>query len=240
MNEASVREAAATAAAIAPPVDQPRDRDTKDRILDAAESLFIANGFQATSLRRITAMARVNLAAVNYHFQSKEHLILAVMMRKLDPVNRGRLDLLDQLEARASAAKPVTLEQVLVAFLKPVVDAQASGVDLGSFPILMGRLYTEPGGVFQRLISTAFPVVARRFKDAITRVLPDAGPMEILWGMHLTIGAMAHYLARPPVMALLAGRDSSPADNPAEVLNRLVTYMAGGIRALTSRKEAQR
>jgi AcrR family transcriptional regulator len=224
----------------APSLDLPRDRDTKDKILDAAESLFIASGFQATPLRRITAMAQVNLAAVNYHFQSKEHLILAVMMRKLDPVNRRRLELLDQLEARASATNPVTLEQVLAAFLKPVVDAQAAGVELGSFPVLMGRLYNEPGGVFQRLISTAFPVVARRFKEAIARAMPDAGPMDILWGMHLTIGAMAHYLARPPVMTLLAGRDSPPAGNPAEILNRLVTYMAGGIRSLTSRKEAQR
>ena len=43
---------------------------TKDRILDAAESLFMEHGFEATSLRSITAAAAVNLAAVNYHFGS--------------------------------------------------------------------------------------------------------------------------------------------------------------------------
>lgn len=210
-------------------------RETKDRILDAAESLFVANGFQSTSLRRITTMAGVNLAAVNYHFQSKEQLILAVMVRKLEPVNRRRLLLLDRFESE-SPSHPPSLEKVLIAFLQPVVDEQASGVDLGSFPILMGRLYTEPGGLFQKLFSVAFASIAKRFKDAMTRALPGADPLDILWGMHLTVGAMAHYLARPPVLALLAGRDPAPPPNPSESLDRLVAYMAGGFRALVSRK----
>ncbi|HPT26101.1 MAG TPA: TetR family transcriptional regulator [Bryobacteraceae bacterium] len=215
-------------------------KDTKDRILDAAESLFVAHGFQATSLRRITALARVNLGAVNYHFQSKEHLIQAVVTRKLEPINNARLELLDQLEAQATPENPPTLEQVLVAFLKPVTDAQSSNADLGSFPVLMGRLYAVPGGVFQRFFASAFSVVARRFKEAITRTLPGARPIAVLWGMHLTIGAMAHYLARPPVLALLAGRDAAPDPKPDEALDRMVSYMAGGIRAMVAREEARR
>jgi hypothetical protein len=58
--------------------------------------------------------------------------------------------------------------------------------------------------------------------------------------MHLTIGAMAHYLARPPVLTLLAGRDASQAQNPSDSLDRLVAYMAGGVRALVSRKATSR
>ncbi|MBE0657112.1 MAG: TetR family transcriptional regulator [Bryobacteraceae bacterium] len=231
MTETNVSSAISSATASAP---EPA-KETKDRILDAAESLFIANGFQATSLRRITAMAGVNLAAVNYHFQSKEQLIMAVMMRKLDPVNRQRLTLLDGFEA-ASGSRPPSLENVLVAFLQPITDHQAAGVDLGSFPVLMGRLYSEPGGLFQKLFSIAFAPVAKRFKDAITRALPGSDPLDILWGMHLTVGAMAHYLARPPVLTLLAGRDAAPAHDPVESLDRLVAYMAGGFRALVSRK----
>ncbi|MCA3844458.1 MAG: helix-turn-helix transcriptional regulator, partial [Burkholderia sp.] len=47
---------------------------TKARILDAAEDLFIEHGFEAMSMRQITSRAAVNLAAVNYHFGSKEAL----------------------------------------------------------------------------------------------------------------------------------------------------------------------
>ena len=73
---------------------------TKARILDAAEALFMEHGFEATSLRLITAAAGVNLAAVNYHFGSKEELFQAVLTRRLDPMNQARVALLDRYEAR--------------------------------------------------------------------------------------------------------------------------------------------
>src|SRR6202050_3273896 len=90
--------------------------DTKSRILDSAEKLFGLNGFEATSLRDITAEAQVNLAAVNYHFQSKESLIDAVIARRIEPVNRRRFEMLD-----AAGTNP-TLEQILEAFVAPVLD----------------------------------------------------------------------------------------------------------------------
>ena len=65
---------------------------TKERILDSAESLFMEHGFEATGLRQITAAADVNLAAVNYHFGSKEELFEAVLTRRLDPMNALRND----------------------------------------------------------------------------------------------------------------------------------------------------
>ena len=55
--------------------------NTKDRILNSAEVLFAEHGFNETSLRIITSVADVNLAAVNYHFGSKKILIQAVIDR---------------------------------------------------------------------------------------------------------------------------------------------------------------
>src|SRR5215470_418761 len=77
--------------------------DTKTRILDAAEALFTEHGFEATSLRQLTTAAGVNLAAVNYHFGSKEELFQAVLTRRLDPMNQERLDLLTGLEREAGS-----------------------------------------------------------------------------------------------------------------------------------------
>src|SRR6188768_2729855 len=84
--------------------------DTKTRILDAAELLFTEHGFEATSLRSLTAAASVNLAAVNYHFGTKEELFQAVLTRRLDPMNQERIDLLTRME-REAPAKPVTCEK---------------------------------------------------------------------------------------------------------------------------------
>ena len=63
---------------------------TKAKILDTAEKLFGDKGFDATSLRDITTEAQVNLAAVNYHFHSKESLIDAVIARRMAPLTRRR------------------------------------------------------------------------------------------------------------------------------------------------------
>src|SRR6201993_2865178 len=90
--------------------------DTKTRILNAAEKLFGMNGFDATSLRDITAEAQVNLAAVNYHFRSKDSLIDAVIARRIEPVNKRRFEMLDELGPSPE------LEQILTAFLAPVLE----------------------------------------------------------------------------------------------------------------------
>ncbi|HKY88129.1 MAG TPA: TetR family transcriptional regulator, partial [Pseudorhodoplanes sp.] len=65
---------------------------TKERILSAAESLFAQFGFTGTSLRQVTSRADVNLAAVNYHFGSKENLVNEVFRRRMDDMSQARLD----------------------------------------------------------------------------------------------------------------------------------------------------
>ena len=97
---------------------------TKDRILDAAESLFMEHGFEATSLRAITAAAGVNLASVNYHFGSKEELFQAVLTRRLDPMNQERLDLLTKLE-RESGPAPLRVRSHPVGDVRPGAAARA-------------------------------------------------------------------------------------------------------------------
>src|SRR5207253_96136 len=88
------------------PFDTPRSAATQEKILDAAEALFMEHGFEATSLRQITAAAGVNLAAVNYHFGSKEELFQAVLTRRLDPMNQERVALLTRFGQRRSAPAP--------------------------------------------------------------------------------------------------------------------------------------
>src|SRR5438477_10086046 len=95
-------------------------RATKERILDAAESLFMEHGFEATTLRSITAAAAVNLAAVNYHFGSKEELFQAVLTRRLDPMNAERMALLDQYE-RDQEGEELSCEKILAAMFIPAL-----------------------------------------------------------------------------------------------------------------------
>src|SRR5947199_662629 len=96
------------------PFDIPKSSATKGRILNTAEELFMEHGFEATSLRQITAAAGVNLAAVHYHFGSKEELFQAVLTRRLDPMNQERVALLTRFEHEA-APNPLPCEKILTA-----------------------------------------------------------------------------------------------------------------------------
>src|ERR1700716_3713138 len=94
---------------------------TKDKILDTAEKLIGEQGYTATSLRQIIAKAGVNLAAVHYHFGSKEELLDAVVVRKVQPVNAARIALLERVIAAAGEGQP-SVEKVLESFLLPTAE----------------------------------------------------------------------------------------------------------------------
>src|SRR6185312_12842639 len=93
---------------------------TKEKILNAAEKLIAEQGYAATSLRSIIAEAGVNLAAVHYHFHSKEALLEAVILRRAVPANQERLALLDRFEKEAGG-NPIPLERVIEAFVAPTL-----------------------------------------------------------------------------------------------------------------------
>src|ERR1700745_3725770 len=116
--------------------------ETRTRILDAAEALFMQHGFEGTSMRPLTSTAEVNLAAVNYHFGSKDALIEAVFRRRLDPMNTARIAALEELEP---TGRPCAADSIIRAFvgqsLRMMEDAKGGG---RNFIRLLGRTYTEP------------------------------------------------------------------------------------------------
>jgi len=162
--------------------------DTRGRILDAAEALFVEHGFEATSMRTITATAGVNLAAVNYHFGSKEALIQEVFRRRLTWLNRERLRALDafESEAQGAALKP---SQIVEAFfgtaLRLAADVQHGG---HRFMRLLGRTYTDPARFVRTFLAEEYADVVDRFSVALFRALPDVPREEILWRFHFMLG----------------------------------------------------
>ena len=201
--------------------------NTKDRILDAAERLFARDGIEAPSLRAITAEAGVNLAAVNYHFQSKDALIRAVITRRVVPVNQRRLELLDACE-NAAGDGPLSLEGVLDAFLRPVVEIYASHAR--EFSPLMGRMYTEPAEFVERIYKEHLEPIAIRFIRAYERALPGLPREELIWRLHFSIGALAHTMGAGHVLKLLSNGQCDPSDVEGP-LRRLEAFMIAGLTA---------
>ncbi len=201
--------------------------NTKTRILDAAERLFAHHGIEATSLRTITADAGVNLAAVNYHFQSKEALLHAVIARRLDPINEKRLAMLDASEAAAGNA-PVPLEQVLDALLRPILEVlEGPGCE---FAPMMSRIFTESSDLTERVFKKHLAHVFTRFFPAFQQALPDLSQTELLWRMQFMMGAVAHTVGGAAVLRVLSGGLCDPSDVDGTA-RRLEAFLLAGLRA---------
>ena len=205
--------------------------ETQTRILDAAEELFLLHGFEGASMRMLTARAGVNLAAINYHFGSKDALIEAVLRRRLDPMNASRIVALDHLEEQA-AGRPLAPEAIIGAFvgtsLRMIEDARGGG---RNFIRLLGRTYTDPDKNIRALIGQLYAPAMERYKAAFTRALPDLPGDELVWRMHFMFGTLSYTLAATDTVQLIAG--CKPEDRyDAQLLEtRLTAFLAAGLLA---------
>tara|TARA_B100000446_G_scaffold24048_1_gene19580 strand:- start:1045 stop:1722 length:678 start_codon:yes stop_codon:yes gene_type:complete len=206
--------------------------DTKTRILDTAERLFAQKGFDAVSLRNIIASARVNLAAVHYHFGSKQALVHAVIARRLRPINEERLAKL--AEARANAGKqPVKLERVLECLFRPLFRLQANPKAGPTFARLVGRVMGERNEGLQKFMMGELAEVIIQFSAAFETALPGLAREETDWRSHFMAGAMAHTLCNADLLVRFTGTDAGASDYETTV-RRLIDFTAAGFRAEVS------
>ncbi len=207
-----------------------RSSVTQRAILNTAERLFAAHGFERTSLRAITTEAQVNLGAVNYHFATKDALILAVLKRRMEPINRERVALLDRFEKEASPGT-IGIEAILEALFRPPVELVARPSKGGRFFLrLMAQCLAEPGAYLEPLIQEEFAEKNRRFHTAIRRALPHLSNTEAHWRLHFAHGVFLHTVAHSQVLELSSAGKCRLSSVKA-VLERMITFCAAGFRA---------
>lgn len=169
-------------------------QDTRSRILDVAEELFGEQGLDRVSIRDITRKAKVNLAAINYHFGSKDDLIGAVFERRVVPVNEARLAALNAVEESAGRRIP-KLEAILDAFIRPALRSSLDAPEGGAaFSKLFGRCLSEPSPEVEALLIKLFEPLVERMDAALRHSLPRLSRSEIFWCMKFTYGALHHWL----------------------------------------------
>jgi AcrR family transcriptional regulator len=204
--------------------------DTKTRILDAAEKLFVEHGFEATSLRSLTSAAGVNLAAVNYHFGSKEELFQAVLTRRLDPMNQERIELLGRIE-REAGGRALSCEKILFAMLIPALklarDEKRGGKN---FLRLVGRAYADPAPFIRHFLSAQYAGMIGRYKEAFLTALPHLSRQELTWRLHFVMGALSYTLAGTDALKLFA-EATSTTNNDELLLQRLAPFLVAGLKA---------
>lgn len=204
-----------------------QDPTTRDSLLDAAEDLFAQQGFDAVSVRAITKLARANLAAVSYYFGSKEGLLLACHGRHIRPMNEERMRRLRELQ---SGATPPTIEEILDAFLRPVVKVLESLGKRGRHVLRLAARFAFGGeSVAEPIFEREFLPVLRAFGDALAASAPGLPQrsMPIVW-MNVVGGLLLGTFQRDR-LSKLAGLDLPGSE---AILQAAIAYHAAGIRAL--------
>jgi AcrR family transcriptional regulator len=205
--------------------------DTKARILDATEKLFIEVGYEATSLRQVTSRAIVNLAAVNYHFRSKEIMMQSVLSRRLDPLNTRRLALLDACEARWPG-NAIRCEHVMGALFMPALQmAREPEVGGPSFLRLLGRVYSDTSPFIQSWLMGHYAPVFGRFFEAFARALPEVPRQELGWRLHFALKALAGVLAGDELGNLMPAFTQGKRLSDAQVLAQLTSMVVAALKA---------
>ncbi len=202
---------------------------TKNKILDAAESLFAEHGFNGTSLREITSKAEVNLAAVNYHFGSKKELIKAVMSRYMNvlaPLLEAALSDICEQENKPS------LTEVLTAFIEPLLalnEVKENGTS--NFLQLLGRGYTDSQGFLRWFLTTQYPSVISLFVNAVQKAYPELTAEEMFWRLHFTMGTVVFTMSSSDALMDIAKNDFDKDLSIAEVIQKVIPYVAAGVGA---------
>jgi AcrR family transcriptional regulator len=171
---------------------------TRDRILKAAERLFAERGYEATSVRTIVAKARVNQAAINYHFAGKDGLYREVLRAAFRALTEHQL-------AHAQEASALPREKALSEFVRHQLRPLLARDELSRHIRIFNWEAARPTAVFRKLLSEEAAPFMGLATDLVRRFMPQADHRTLTLAAIWLIGQCSVFvrnseqLAGPPV-----------------------------------------
>jgi AcrR family transcriptional regulator len=213
--------------------------DTRTRLLDVAERLFAERGYSGVSLREVVQQADVNIAAVHYHFGSKEALFQNVFARCAEPVCRLTYQRLEAAEEWAG--RDEYLEQILKAHLVPTFRGpEGTSSEVRNYNRLRAHIFLEDRTFAHRLFKKTYDDLAKRMIEALQRALPHLPPKELAWRFHVLLANIIFSTipaGRVHTAFFLAAYEP---ENPAEAIAYLVPLLAAMFRAPIVRESSKK
>lgn len=205
--------------------------DTKGKILDAAEALFAAKGFRGTTMRAITGKADVNLAAVNYHFGSKQSLLEEVIKRRIIPLNRIRRERLEEVRDIAkNKGHALDIKDVMYAFIEPTLQFKDSSPGAKNFFTFIGRSFTDPDNTVRQVFLKFIKPIFHLLSEITTEALPQHPRELIFWRLMFSMGALFHTInvcgnMKADFMGMKCETDTE------SLVNQIIPYVTAGMKA---------
>ncbi len=205
---------------------------TRNTILDVAERICAEQGFEGLSVRAISEVAKVNVAAITYHFGGKNQLFEEMFKRRVVPLNERRLALLDSAMADPSRT---TLQDIVHAFVEPPMRLTSVSTDSGNPAVVvmqfLSRVFAMPGE--SEFLGVYYEPVRSRFVLALKHVLPQQRLEDLIWGYNLMVGGIIYAMGgiqrmeRPPLA--FAGTPLQHAADLDEIVARMTRFFAAGL-----------
>ncbi|WP_091358296.1 TetR/AcrR family transcriptional regulator [Amphritea atlantica] len=208
-----------------------RQSATARKILLSAEALFAEQGFAETTMREITSAAKVNLAAVNYHFGSKKGLITAVAEKYLTPLVSNLQDSLSERQADIKGGT-ITAQELLEILMRTLLQLGKS------------RQFALP--VFMRLLELIYMKNQQELRDAmlarhrdsfsvfIELLRKDAAVMEdeeFFWRLHFLMGSIIFTLSNFQTLVAIEMREFERSAEVERTLHRMIPVLVAGLQA---------
>lgn len=201
-------------------------KDTKEQILNVAERQFAEKGYAGTTLRGVIKEAGVNIAAVHYHFGSKEELFVAVVQRVANQMVPAQIQ---ELAKYKNQEEPPSVEDIMQAFFAPplrmISQMGEAGVIRAQF---IGQCRAEPLPI-QQLADKEFHESQLNFLDILQRALPGQTRLELEWKLDLVIAILVRTLNQVGQSSKVITGNSSEEVEIA--ISRLVKFVSEGMKA---------
>ncbi|MBX6317545.1 TetR/AcrR family transcriptional regulator [Pigmentiphaga sp.] len=198
------------------------------RLLDVAELLFAEHGYTAASVRQIAQSAGVNQALINYHFQTKQGLFMAVFERRCRVLMQEREELLAEALRRGAESGKVALRDIIYAFVYPPLRmANDDGPGGRAFVKLQARLHHEPKELEQALRARYYDQTTFKFVDALRACFPDRSPESIYWRLTFVMGIYI-YVASNTGRIEIISRGTCKGTDLAQALAEILDFCEHG------------
>jgi AcrR family transcriptional regulator len=172
-------------------ISSKQPKETRAMLLECAEALFLAHGFEGVSVRQITEASGANVAAVNYHFNGKMNLYREVLAQRFDTIVSDKLTILTALD---NQQPPVSLEEILHAYIRSYFDKLLTSPDTDR---LMQIIYREmgPDAIASDLIATRLVIpIHQAFQKSILQACPELSEDHVACCISSITGQVLHFI----------------------------------------------
>lgn len=204
---------------------------TRERILDAAESLFAAHGYHGASMRDVADAIGAGIALVTYHFGTKDVLFKMVVKRRASYMAHARILALDAARAK-ERGKPLLAEDLVAGYVWPFMERSvAGGKGWKNYSLFVARHANSPE--FSKILSEHYDPVARQYLSEFERTFPTVPQMDLYYAFSFMVGAMVATVAEPGRVEHLSFGQIKASDVEA-VFQRMLPFLSAGFNSLVS------